>query len=40
MIAGLFCLVGFHSVYRVASMWKTDCYFACRRCGWRRGVYR
>ena len=40
MIARLFCLVGFHSVYRVYSMWKADCYFACRRCGWRRGVYQ
>ena len=40
MIAKLFCLTGFHSIYKVVSMFKADCYFACRRCGWQREVYR
>ena len=40
MIAKLFCLMGFHSIYKVTSMFKADCYFACRRCGWHREVYR
>ena len=39
MIAKVFCLAGFHSIYQVASMFKADCYFACRRCGWRKEVY-
>ena len=40
MIAKLFCLMGFHSIYKVASMFEADCYFACRLCGWQREVYR
>ena len=40
MITKLFCLMGFHSIYKVMTTFKVGCYFACRRCNWQRRVYK
>ena len=40
MIAKLFCIMGFHSIYKVTENFKFNSYFACRRCGWEMKVHR